>query len=103
MSVKIRCRRTGANNDPCFQVVATDSRSARDGKYIELLGWYDPKRKEKYFFLKTDRVREWEKQGAQLSDMVKSLMRKAQKGLMAEQVKPAPKTQERAPFSTDQA
>ncbi len=90
MAVKIRCRRTGANNDPCFRIVATDSRSAREGKYLESLGWYDPKRKEKNFHLKLERIEEWRKKGAQASEMVTSLLRRAKKGLMAGADIPAP-------------
>ncbi len=89
MAVKIRCRRTGANNDPCFRIVATDSRSARDGKYLESLGWYDPKRKEKNFHLNLEKVEEWRKKGAQVSEIVASLLSKAKKGLMAEPEAPA--------------
>ncbi len=83
MAVKIRCRRTGANNDPCFRIVATDSRSAREGKYLESLGWYDPKRKEKNFHLNLEKIEEWRKKGAQVSEIVTSLLHKAKKGLMA--------------------
>ncbi|MBI3986058.1 MAG: 30S ribosomal protein S16 [Lentisphaerae bacterium] len=87
MSVKIRMRKTGANNDPCFRIVATDSRKPRDGAYLESLGWYDPKKKESNFFLQLDRIEVWKNQGAQISDTVKSLLRKAKKGKMAS---PAP-------------
>ena len=77
MSVKVRLRKTGGTNDPCFRVVATDSRSPRDGKYIELLGWYDPKKKGTNFLLKTDRVDYWKSKGAIISDTVRSLMKKS--------------------------
>lgn len=83
MSVKIRCRRTGANNDPCFRIVAADTHFPRDGKCLEILGWYDPKKKEKNFYLDLERIGKWKDSGAQLSDMVKSLMRKAKAGAMA--------------------
>ena len=77
MSVKIRCQKTGANNDPCFRVVAADIRSPRDGKTLELLGWYDPKIKGKNFNLKVERVEDWRRQGAVLSPLVRTLLRKA--------------------------
>jgi small subunit ribosomal protein S16 len=64
-------------------VVATDSRSPRDGKSLETLGWYDPKLKEKNFFLKIDRVEAWKKQGAVISPLIKTLMKKAKAGKMA--------------------
>ena len=90
MAVKIRCRRTGANNDPCFRIVAADSRCPREGKYLEILGWYDPKRKEKNFYLKLDRIEAWKTKGAQVSDMVKSLIRQAARGSMADPSTPGP-------------
>jgi len=79
MSVKVRLTRSGGKNDVCYRVVATDSRSPRDGKSIELLGWYDPKREGINFQLKVDRIHYWESQGAILSDTVRSLLRKAKK------------------------
>ena len=83
MSVKIRCRRSGANNDPCFRIVATDSRSPRDGKCLELLGWYDPKRKGNNFYLKLDRAIAWVGKGAQPSKLIATLINKAKAGKMA--------------------
>ena len=82
MVVKIRCQKTGANNDPCFRVVATDIHSPRDGKSLETLGWYDPKKAEKNFFLQLDRIEAWKQKGAQLSALVKALVKKAQRGAM---------------------
>ena len=96
MGVKIRCRRVGSNNDPCFRVVAIDSRRPRDGKYLELLGWYDPKQKEKNFYLNLERVNDWHSKGAQVSFTIQSLLRKAKKGLMADPSTPAPKKTEQA-------
>jgi small subunit ribosomal protein S16 len=69
----------GANNDMTFRVVATDSRAPRDGRALEILGWYDPKRKDTNFSLKLDRIERWVSQGAQMSDTVRSLVRKARK------------------------
>jgi len=93
MSVKIRCQKTGANNDPCFRIVATDVRSPRDGKSLETLGWYDPKKKDKNFFLNIDRVEAWKKQGAVPSPLVNTLLKKAKSGKMAPPpAKPAPAT-----------
>lgn len=82
MAVKIRCRRTGANNDPCYRIVVTDGRCPRDGKSIEILGWYDPKKKDKNFCLKLDKIEAWRQKGAQLSNTVKNLVKKAKKGEM---------------------
>ena len=77
MAVKVRLTRTGANNDPCFRVVATDGRSPRDGSYLEILGWYDPKKAGVNYSLKLDRIEHWKNKGAQLSDTVRSLVKKA--------------------------
>jgi len=83
MSVKIRCRKTGANNDPCFRIVATDSRSPRDGKCLETLGWYDPKKAKANFYLKLERIATWKSKGALLSETVRSLVKKAKTVPMA--------------------
>lgn len=79
MAVKIRMKRTGAKNDACFRVVAADMRSPRDGKNLETLGWYSPAAKGKTFELKLDRVEHWLGAGAQISDTVASLVKKARK------------------------
>lgn len=84
MSVKIRMTRTGSKNAACFRIVATDGRAPRDGRFIEILGWYDPKIDGPNFRLKLDRVEHWTNQGALMSDSVSSLMRRARKGEMAE-------------------
>ena len=79
MAVKIRLTRTGGKNDVCYRVVAADSRSPRDGRFLEILGWYDPKREGVNFELKRDRIEHWKGQGAQLSDTVRSLVRRSDK------------------------
>jgi small subunit ribosomal protein S16 len=77
MSVKVRLSRTGGKNEVSYRVVATDSRSPRDGRNLEVLGWYDPKRTGVNFELKMDRIEHWKSRGACLSDTVKSLIRHA--------------------------
>ena len=77
MSVKIRLTRTGAKNSASFRVVAADSRSPRDGRFLEILGWYDPNMKGVNYELKQDKIEEWKNKGAQLSDTVRSLLKKA--------------------------
>jgi len=79
MAVKIRMKRTGAKNDACFRVVAADMRSPRDGRNLETLGWYSPAAKGKTFELKLERVDHWLSVGAQISDTVASLVKKARK------------------------
>ena len=76
MAVIVRLRRMGGNKKPFFRVVATDSRRPNEGRFLEALGWYDPKKKGTNFELKAERVEYWVSKGAQLSDTVRSLMRK---------------------------
>lgn len=83
MAVTIRLRRTGCNNCVAYRVVATDSRSPRDGKFLEVLGWYDPKRQGENYKLDMDRVSYWRGQGAQVSETVSSLLRRAKRAPVA--------------------
>src|SRR5437870_2709708 len=76
MSVAIRLRREGALNRPYFKVVVTDTRSPRDGKFIEIVGTYDPKKTGQNSTLKLDRIEHWISKGAQPSDTVRSLIKK---------------------------
>ena len=79
MAVKIRLRRGGSRNQARFRVVAADSRSPRDGRFIEQLGWYNPSLEGVNFDLKLDRIEYWKSQGAVVSDTVSSLLRKSAK------------------------
>lgn len=79
MAVSIRLRREGARNRPYYKVVVADSRSPRDGKFIEILGTYDPKKPDHNSTLKLDRIDHWISQGAQPSDTVRSLIKKNKK------------------------
>src|SRR5205823_3999263 len=79
MAVSIRLRREGAKNRPYYKVVVADSRSPRDGKFIELIGTYDPKRPGHNSTLKLDRIDHWIARGAQPSDTVRSLIKKNRK------------------------
>src|SRR5947209_15145850 len=76
MAVAIRLRREGALNRPHFKVVVTDTRSPRDGKFIEIVGTYDPKKPGNNSTLKLDRIEHWISKGAQPSDTVRSLIKK---------------------------
>jgi len=76
MAVAIRLRREGALNRPYFKVVVTDKRSPRDGKFIEIVGTYDPKKPGLNSTLKLDRIEHWISKGAQPSDTVRSLIKK---------------------------
>ena len=76
MAVSIRLRREGALNRPYYKVVVADSRSPRDGKFIEIIGTYDPKKTGHNSTLKMDRIEHWISNGAQPSDTVRSLIKK---------------------------
>jgi len=79
MSVRIRLRREGSLNNPYYKVVVVDSRSPRDGKFIEIIGNYDPKQAGLNVNLDLDRVTYWVGQGAQPSDTVSSLIKRVKK------------------------
>jgi small subunit ribosomal protein S16 len=73
--VKIRLRRTGKTKQPSYRVVIADSRSPRDGKFIEIIGHYNPIRQPKVLEVKADRARYWLGVGAQPSDTVTHLFK----------------------------
>jgi small subunit ribosomal protein S16 len=74
--VKIRLMRTGAKKKPFYRIVAADSRAPRDGKFLEILGYYDPRKKPHILEVKTDRVKDWIEHGAQLTERVEKLISK---------------------------
>jgi small subunit ribosomal protein S16 len=75
LAVRIRLTRVGATNNPIWRVVATDQRSPRDGRFIEVLGHYNPQTDPSTIELKEDRVRSWLDRGAQPSNTVKQLLK----------------------------
>jgi small subunit ribosomal protein S16 len=77
MAVKIRLRRVGRKKAPMYRIVVADSRSPRDGKFIEIVGQYAPRSGETALNLQVERVNYWLNNGAQPSDTVRSLLRKA--------------------------
>ena len=77
MAVKIRLRRAGRKKAPTYRIVVADSRAPRDGKFIEIIGQYAPRTGEQALNLKDDRVNYWLDSGAQPTDTVRSLLRKA--------------------------
>ena len=83
MSVRLRLTRTGARNAASYRIVAADARSPRDGRFIETLGWYDPKLKGDTFNLKMERIDHWAGLGAEVSDTVKSLVKRARRAEQA--------------------
>ena len=71
----------GTTGKPFYRVVAADSRFATTGRFLEILGWYDPKQKGENFSLNMERVNYWLGTGAQLSGTAASLVKKAEAGL----------------------
>jgi small subunit ribosomal protein S16 len=77
MAVKIRLRREGRKKTPMYRIVVADSQSPRDGRFIEILGQYQPRGGENAINLDTARVNYWLNVGAQPTDTVRSLIRRA--------------------------
>lgn len=75
--VRIRLARMGTHKRPFYRVVVADSRMPRDGRFIEVLGTYNPLSEPAKVDIKTDKAIEWLKKGAQASDTVRSLLKKA--------------------------
>ena len=80
MAVKLRLKRMGAKKRPFYRIVAADSRSPRDGKFIELIGTYDPIKEEAEIKIDEELAIKWLKTGAIPTDTVRDLFRK--KGIM---------------------
>jgi small subunit ribosomal protein S16 len=75
--VRIRLRRVGRKSAPYFRIVIADSQSPRDGRFIEIIGQYAPRQGNNAINLKNDRANYWLDKGAQPSDTVRSLLRRA--------------------------
>ncbi len=78
--VKIRLRRTGAKKQPTYRFVVADVRSPRDGRFIEILGHYNPRTEPKTVVFDEEKAKAWLAKGAQPSDTVRRLF--AEKGVM---------------------
>ena len=78
--VKIRLRRMGAKKQPTYRFVVCDARSPRDGRFIEILGHYNPRTDPKTVVVNDEKVKEWIAKGAQPSDPVRRLL--AERGLI---------------------
>jgi len=78
--VKIRLRRMGAKKQPTYRFVVADSRAPRDGRFIEILGHYNPRTEPKTLEVNADKAKEWLAKGAQPSETVRRLF--AEKGIM---------------------
>ena len=84
--LSIRLTRMGAKKKPFYRIVVTEKRSKRDGRFVEILGQYDPHRKPFYVQLNRERVNYWIERGAQPTETVRSLI----KSSAAEQAKAQP-------------
>ena len=76
----IRLRRAGSKRDPHYRVVVTDSRSSRDGRFVEILGHYHPRLEPPEIVLDLDKTQAWVDKGAQMSDTVRTLFARASRG-----------------------
>jgi len=77
MAVKIRLKRMGAKKNPFYRIVVADSRSPRDGRFIEEIGYYDPLKDPAVIKVDEARATEWLSKGAQMTDTTKALFKKA--------------------------
>ena len=76
MAVKIRLRRIGAKKTPFYRVIVADSRSPRDGRFIEVLGYYNPLTTPADVKIDADKAKQWIANGAQPTETVKALLKK---------------------------
>ncbi|HET8776355.1 MAG TPA: 30S ribosomal protein S16 [Candidatus Limnocylindria bacterium] len=83
MSVAIRLTRVGATKRPAYRVIAIDKRRSRDGRALEILGYYDPLTEPATVQLETDKIRAWIGKGAQPSETVVKLMAQAERAAAA--------------------
>ncbi len=80
MATKLRLKRAGAKKAPFYRIVAADSRSPRDGRFIEIVGYYDPTKNPAIIHIDEEKALKWLGNGAQPSDTVRSLL--SQTGLL---------------------
>lgn len=87
MALKIRLRKQGRTNSPFYRLVLTDVRSPRDGKYLEVLGWYNPFEAEQEKGLSVDagRVQHWLNLGAEITDSAETLVAKVAPSVIRQQ------------------
>lgn len=74
MAVRLRLTRVGKKKQPTYRIVAADARSPRDGKYLEIVGTYDPRREPSAITMDNEKAIEWLKKGAQPSERVQKLL-----------------------------
>ena len=77
MAVKIRLKRMGANKKPFYRVVVADSRTPRDGKFIEEIGYFNPMTEPNVIKINDERAKDWLSKGAQPTEVVRDLFKKS--------------------------
>lgn len=82
MAVVLRLARLGKHKSPAYRVVATDKQNKRDGRFLEVLGTYNPLSNPARVTLKEDLIKKWLGQGAKPTDVVRSLIKKAMPGIV---------------------
>ncbi len=75
MAVSIRLTRGGAKKKPFYRIVVADSKCKRDGKFLEIVGHFDPKSRPESITLDIDKIKEWTQKGGQLSPAVRKLIK----------------------------
>lgn len=100
MAVRIRLTRVGATKRPAYRVIAIDKRRSRDGRALEILGFYDPLTEPATVKLDTEKINSWIGKGAQPSDTVVKLMRQAEREAAAAKAGAEPEKPKRATRST---
>jgi small subunit ribosomal protein S16 len=97
LAVRIRLTRVGATKRPAYRVIAIDKRRSRDGRALEILGYYDPLTEPATVQLDTDKINAWIGKGAQPSETVVKLMAQAERAAVAGQEAEQPKRAARSP------
>jgi small subunit ribosomal protein S16 len=80
MAVRIRLRRVGRKKQPSYRIVVTESENPRGGAYLDTLGYYNPRSKPAELRIDLQKVDEWIKRGASMSETTENLVRKARRG-----------------------
>lgn len=84
MALKIRLRQQGRTNRQTYRLVVADVRSPRDGKYVEMLGWYDPTQVDNNIVVNEERTNYWLSQGAEFTDQARAIVKKAAPQVVAQ-------------------
>ena len=89
MALTIRLRKMGKTNHQTFRLVVIDKKQPRDGRYLEMLGWYNPfEEGEKSFSVKSERIQHWLEKGAEISIKAKCLIKRAAPEVIKNLIKP---------------